>query len=336
MKLLPQDQQTNTLIRELGFDSCKVISEESRSIEVTASTAAIDSHGEIVEQDWDLSRYLKNPVVLWNHQRHELPIGKASNVRVEGGNLKMVITFASEKANPQAEQIWLLAKEDILKGVSVGFRPGEVTSKFSNGREIFVLSKCELRETSMVSIGSNPETVSKDIDDEHNSLAIFVAAKSATNLKGANMKTAEELQAELDKVRADSEKSLSDERSKALTAEKELSAEKTLSAKLEAELKTERERNAKAAETIAKSELDLRQAKKFLPAEREELDALVKDIGIDRVCKLLDVRGDIALTKAVVGDDGLPVSGEPPAEKAFESTGASASLATEADKRARS
>ena len=38
--------------------------EETRSIEVTASSAALDSYDEIVEQDWDLTRYRANPIVL--------------------------------------------------------------------------------------------------------------------------------------------------------------------------------------------------------------------------------------------------------------------------------
>ena len=40
-----------------------------RSIDFVASTASLDSHGTIVEQDWDLGRYLRNPVVLLEHGR---------------------------------------------------------------------------------------------------------------------------------------------------------------------------------------------------------------------------------------------------------------------------
>jgi HK97 family phage prohead protease len=324
----------NTLYRSLEFESCKVAEDAERSIDVIASTAALDSHGEIVKQDWDLTRYLKNPVVLWNHNRcgdspqDFLPIGKASNVRVEGGKLKERITFASAAANPLAEQVWLLATEGVLKGVSVGFRPGEITTKIADGKEVYVLSKCELRETSMVPIGSNPEAVAKGIEQEHKTMAIFLAANVEKGQGNTPMKTVEELQEELNGV----SKSLADERSKIKELESSLVAEKAASSKLEAELKVERERSSKAHEAIAKSELDLRVGVKFLPAEREELDALVKDIGIERTCKILDLRANVALTKSVEVD-GEPVATQPATEKSL-ATGASAQIASEAAKKA--
>jgi HK97 family phage prohead protease len=332
---------SDTIYRELSFESVKVVDEATRSIEVIASTAALDSHGEIVEQDWDLKRYLKNPVVLWNHNRDvrspadALPIGRADNVRVEAKKLKEIISFASKDANPLAEQCWLLAKEGILKGVSVGFRPGEVTRQISDGREVYVLSKCELRETSMVPIGSNPEAVAKGIEEEHRTMAIFVAAKGAKATGEKHMKTIEELTSDLATANANlgvANKSLNDEREKAGKLERDLAAEKTLSAKLEADLKAERERSSVANAAVAKAELDKRANVKFLPAEREELDALVKDVGIERVCKLVDARPDIKLLDGVVVE-GKSVGDQTPKEKSL-ALGASAQIASEAAEKA--
>ncbi len=152
-------------------------SDESRSFDFVASSAAVDSYDEIVEQDWDLSRYRSNPVVLWNHNisarglmpdgESALPIGKASNVRVEGGKLLATITLASAKANPMAERVYHLLKEGILKAVSVGFVPGEVRlEKRANGDEVYVLAQNELHEISVVPVPANPEAVRRSANLE--------------------------------------------------------------------------------------------------------------------------------------------------------------------------
>ena len=49
----------------------RVLDEGERSVEVIASTEALDSHGDIVKQFWNLDRYNKNGPVLWNHNIHE-------------------------------------------------------------------------------------------------------------------------------------------------------------------------------------------------------------------------------------------------------------------------
>jgi HK97 family phage prohead protease len=133
---------------------------ETRSFDVVASTESIDSHGDIVKQSWRLERYEANPVVLLGHGG--LPIGKGSNVRVEDGALKMRVTLVSEKANPQAEQVLQLMREDALKAVSVGFRPGRRSTEKRDGREVRVLDDNELLEVSVVAIGSNPDAQAKD------------------------------------------------------------------------------------------------------------------------------------------------------------------------------
>lgn len=140
------------------------LDEESRSFEVVASTASVDSHGEIVDQTWKLDRFLANPVVLFGHEHSSLPIGRADNVRVEEGQLKARITLVSEKANPFAEQVLALMKEGALRAISVGFRPGKRSTEKRDGREVVVLSDNELMELSVVPIGANPDARAKAAD----------------------------------------------------------------------------------------------------------------------------------------------------------------------------
>ncbi|MBE7481151.1 MAG: HK97 family phage prohead protease [Polyangiaceae bacterium] len=140
-----------------------------RSVRVVASTAAIDSYDEIVDQDWNLDRYRKNPVVLYAHNavgllgplkaEDTLPIGHASDVAVVGGQLEATIRFASAAANPMAEKVYQGVREKTIRGVSVGFRPRGRVAETRDGREIVRLRSPELFEISICPIGANPEAV---------------------------------------------------------------------------------------------------------------------------------------------------------------------------------
>jgi hypothetical protein len=111
------------LYRELAVRDFKP---EARSVEVVASTSALDSHGTVLKQNWRLGRFLANPVVLWSHVHGELPLARAEDVRVENGQLVMRLVFATREANPKAEQVMRLLQERVLNAVSVGFVPHDV------------------------------------------------------------------------------------------------------------------------------------------------------------------------------------------------------------------
>ncbi len=124
--------------------------------EVVASTGVLDREGESIDpQGWLLENYMKNPVVLWAHNIDELPIGKATDVRIEevDGEEALVITgeFASKQANPIADQVRLLFEAGIQTAVSVGFIPLE--------RDGDTITKAELLELSFVPVPANPESL---------------------------------------------------------------------------------------------------------------------------------------------------------------------------------
>jgi HK97 family phage prohead protease len=144
--------------RSIGLE-VKTINESGRSIDCIASTETVDSYGDIVEQVWNLQRYLANPVVLFAHNSRELPIGHAENVRVESGALRARIIFATADANPKAEQVWQSVRQKTLRGVSVGFYPNAVREEKRDGRSVLVLSDNELHEISVVPVPANPDAV---------------------------------------------------------------------------------------------------------------------------------------------------------------------------------
>ena len=126
-----------------------------------ASSDMLDADGDIVEQDWVLERYKANPVVLFAHKSRELPIGYSENIGVVDGKLQMDVVFASEKANPLAEQVFQSVTEKSLRAVSVGFLPGDVRLEKRDGKDVFVFSKNELYELSVTPVPSNAEALAK-------------------------------------------------------------------------------------------------------------------------------------------------------------------------------
>jgi len=132
---------------------------EERSIEVTASTAIVDSYGDIVEQTWDLERYNANPVVLYGHDSDELPIGHASGIGVQDGKLQATLNFVNAEANPLAEKVWNSIQQKSLRAVSVGFLPKDTRWETRDGKEVYVMANNELHEISVVPVPANREAL---------------------------------------------------------------------------------------------------------------------------------------------------------------------------------
>lgn len=127
--------------------------------EFTLSDPTPDSYGDIVEPDWRLSQFQRNPIALWMHD-HRTPIGVWENVRMEGDKLKGRLKLAARGTSEFIDTLWSLVEQRILRAVSVGFRPAKAEPRdpddpFSGYR----LSGNMLLETSLVSIGANPNAL---------------------------------------------------------------------------------------------------------------------------------------------------------------------------------
>jgi HK97 family phage prohead protease len=135
------------------------VREDGREVDFIMSTGVKDSYGEIVRQNWRLTRFEKNPQAPFGHRSGELPIGQWLNVRVEDGALKGTLRVASAAANPLAENVWHSILEQTLRAVSVGFMPHKVSCEEIDGEEVVVLDDNELFECSVVPIPANPEAL---------------------------------------------------------------------------------------------------------------------------------------------------------------------------------
>jgi HK97 family phage prohead protease len=292
------------LRRSLDFE-CRAINEEERSFEVIASTDTLDSHGDIVEQTFDLKRYKKNPVVLWLHNSFGwfdgsdaedfLPIGKAEGVKIEDGKLvaKIVLLAGTAAEEPLVDKIWRRIQQGVLRAVSIGFRPGKVTREENadTGKVTYRLSKNELYEISVVPIPSNPDAVAKSIAFEREQLRRLAANETAREREEESNMDPKELQAQLDKVKGElavananlekAESAVKSETEKSAARVKELedkvSGLELKCSELTTQCKQLTEQNAKYAaaeeanaKAVAESEVDALVGKKIAPTAREK------------------------------------------------------------------
>jgi len=124
--------------------------DDQNSFNFVFSSAKEDRHGDIVEQNFDLKFFKKNPVLLDSHDHRTIEsiIGKVKKIGVAENKLKGSIEFALD--NPKGELARKLVDKGFINTTSIGFRPLEFDS---NG----TILKSELLEVSMVSVPAQPE-----------------------------------------------------------------------------------------------------------------------------------------------------------------------------------
>jgi HK97 family phage prohead protease len=132
---------------------------DSRSMKFIISTDSIDRDGDSVSaKGWDLSNYLKSPVVLWSHDYSTPPIAKATQVEQTANGLAATAEFPQKGVYPLADTVYELLKGGFLSATSVGFRPLEV-EKATDREKGMNFSKQELLEFSIVPVPANPEAL---------------------------------------------------------------------------------------------------------------------------------------------------------------------------------
>jgi len=133
---------------------------------VIASTEAVDSYDDIVEQDWDLSRFAKGGPILLQHNAYGLPIGKSIKAEVMdiAGAKALVVEFMFDPRDEDGVRVAHKFADGFMKDVSVGFRSFKRTLRAMlpdgdprKAERGYILSKNVLLELSTVTIGANPE-----------------------------------------------------------------------------------------------------------------------------------------------------------------------------------
>jgi HK97 family phage prohead protease len=307
---------------------------QTRCADFVASTDAIDSYGEIVEQDWVLDDYLKNPIVLYAHQSRDLPIGQCVDVGMRDGQLECRIQFATAEMNPKAEQVWQLVKGKFLRAVSVGFMPTNMRWEMRDGADVMVLSGNCLKEISVTPVPANAEALAK-----MRSRAARASSKAqpATDTTVDAVEENQIMSTDLEKKLVDATARLAeiDQRSKdavvkavefeqrAATAEaKQSIAEKALRVSEEKLAKLETERTVRETEhtkacadrdaavkraddaeaKLIELEVDMLVGKKIAPTEKDDFIKLRKS-SPELFASMVTKRADMKLTERVTESD---------------------------------
>lgn len=155
---------------KLFTHAVKSIDEEARKATFVISTDEKDRTGEVVEQSWDLENYKKNPIVLFGHDASKpgYVLGKATEIVSDKDGDKNItlgtVQFAEEGTSEDADTVWKLVKQGILRTVSVGFIP-HTFKKLADDDNTDVLADNELLEFSIVPIPANPSAVALALGD---------------------------------------------------------------------------------------------------------------------------------------------------------------------------
>lgn len=141
--------------------------QKSRTITFVTTTTGKDRHGTRVRTDGiDVSNYEKNPIFLWGHDGYggwfSVPdinhvIGKTVAIRKAISQMEQDVEFTPADMNPRGDQAFKMVQAKFLSATSIGFIPRQIVVELEDEREVPVILRCELLETSLVPIPSNPE-----------------------------------------------------------------------------------------------------------------------------------------------------------------------------------
>ena len=131
----------------------QVVEGENGNSEIVMSTANIARDGHILEpQGCELLNYLKNPVMLWQHDP-EHPVANAENIRVSAQDIRATVIWPPEGTTEIGDETRRLVKANVVRAVSVSFDPIEYEpldpKKPRGGQRIL---RWELLECSFVSV----------------------------------------------------------------------------------------------------------------------------------------------------------------------------------------
>ncbi|HKB04869.1 MAG TPA: HK97 family phage prohead protease [Gemmataceae bacterium] len=92
-------------------------------VRAVISTAAPDRAGDVIVPVGlrNADEFLRNPVVLWAHQRSLPPIGTCERLTIEADRIIAETKFS--QSSPFARDVFGLYAEGVLRGWSVGFVP---------------------------------------------------------------------------------------------------------------------------------------------------------------------------------------------------------------------
>jgi len=140
--------------------------DSDRTIEGVFSTSDSDRSGDppIDQESWNLKNFKKNPVILFAHDSHQIPVGKAVKIGLnDKGNLAGKIKFAIDEGvgvyGDLIKTIYNLYKGKFMSAFSVGFMMGEIVV---DKKKKTKMVNNELLEISCVPVPANAFALAKE------------------------------------------------------------------------------------------------------------------------------------------------------------------------------
>lgn len=125
----------------------------------------LNTHGfRMMTAGADLTEFIKNPVMLLNHDDWSLPIGRWENIRIEETKILAdpVFDLKDERGVKVAQKV----EDDFIRAASIGAWPptelSDAPEHMLPGQKLPTVTKWKAREASIVTIGGN-----------HNALAFY-------------------------------------------------------------------------------------------------------------------------------------------------------------------
>ncbi|MFM2472383.1 HK97 family phage prohead protease [Burkholderia cenocepacia] len=135
----------------------KSIDEDQRVIEGVATTPSLDRVKDSVKPEG--MRYAKEIPLLLNHD-HSKPVGTVSlgKATTKGIPFRAQIAKVEDdgEVKKRTDEAWHSVKAQLIKGVSIGFRPEDYEPNKAGGLDF---TKAEIYELSLVAIPCNPDAV---------------------------------------------------------------------------------------------------------------------------------------------------------------------------------
>jgi HK97 family phage prohead protease len=157
--------RTGSLVYEKAFVEGEPFT--GKAFNFIASSNSVDRYGDVIEQDWVLEDYWKNPVLLWAHQTREAPVGrvKTFNVSPDGSRTFAEIELVPDEiADEKTKYLALMVQHKFLNAVSVGFIPGAETDRRDEKGNWagYTYTRNRLVELSLVSVPANQDAVQQE------------------------------------------------------------------------------------------------------------------------------------------------------------------------------
>lgn len=136
----------------------KTLATPATGMEFILSDATPDRFGDVIDpRGWRTEAFANNPIALFNHNP-DFVIGRWKNIRISDKDLRGDLELAPKGTSERIDEIRKLIEADILRAVSVGFKPIKHEPLNKDDFSMRYLEQ-ELVETSVVAVPANPNAL---------------------------------------------------------------------------------------------------------------------------------------------------------------------------------